>query len=89
MKLLEGVECIDQAELIYFISQPDVGFVRTNDKNELLIQAKMASIAEDELESKGMGVAETSIALYNVAEDLESAKQGTSQKKKAAKEPMP
>jgi len=52
--------------------------VRTNDKSKLLIQAKMTSIAEDELESKGTGVAETSIALYNVAEDLEGARAGTS-----------
>ena len=89
MKLLEGVECIDSAELVYFISQPDVGFVRTNDESTLYIQAKMTPIAEDERESKGMGVAETSIALYNVAEDLELAKGSTSQKKKAAKEPMP
>lgn len=54
--LLSGGNCLDQAELMYFINQSDVGFVEMNDKSEFRIQGKMIAVGEDDQESKGKGV---------------------------------
>ena len=80
--LLNSEEANDQAELIFQIMRHDVQFLRL--KNQSFVQAKLTAAADEEDTSNGIGVAETSMVLYNVDADREKAKDGTT---KPANEP--
>lgn len=61
-----AIEAVDTAQLKYFILQPDVALIEHN--NVTKVQAKLRSIIEEDINSNGKGVTETSLILYNVSE---------------------
>ena len=64
--LLSGGNCLDQAELMYFINSQSIGFVTMNDKSEFRIQGKLIAVGEDDQESKGKGMVRAQLGLFNV-----------------------
>lgn len=65
-----AVDAVDKAELCFFILQPDVSSVFSAQRSEIYVQAKLNAITEDDINSNGAGVAESTLVLYNVSEAL-------------------
>lgn len=61
-------DCVDMGELCFFILQPDVGAIRTQDGFK--VQAKLRSIGEEDDNSNGQGVVRSSVLHYNVSEEI-------------------
>ena len=61
---------MDTAELKYFILQPDVDVIEHDGVAK--IQAKLKSVGEEDINSNGKGVTNSSLILYNVSEAKES-----------------
>ena len=83
IKEFYAVEAVDTAELTYFILQPDVSVVEHD--QQLKIQAKLKSNADEDVIGNGQGVTRSSLILYNVSS--EESKKNKNKKIKAVKEP--
>lgn len=63
-----AVEAVDQAELCFFILQGDVSFIKPEGaRTEAYVQAKLFAIDDDDINSNGLGVVETTVVLYDVS----------------------
>ena len=70
IKEFYAIEAVDTAELKYFILQPDVTLIEH--EGVWKVQAKLKSIEEEDMNSNGKGVTNTSLILYNISEVKES-----------------
>ena len=83
-----AIEAVDQAELCFFVLQRDVTYVKCG--QDAYIQAKLQSIDDEDLNSNGKGIAQSSVTLYKVSEPLKSKQSGDpakSKKKSLIREP--
>lgn len=71
---MEAQDAVDSANLIYFIKQPDVKFVRNEHTNEAFVQAKLLAYDNADDDSNGTGVCDTQVILYNVNQVVEEKK---------------
>ena len=78
-------DCVDTAELCFFILQPDVTPI--HHKDDFKIQAKLKSIGEEDMNSNGEGVTRSSFLLYNVSEAIKEKKDQNKKKVTTVKEP--
>lgn len=76
---MEALDAVDSAMLTYFIKQPDVKFlhaVREDGGKEAFVQAKLTAIGQPDENSRGVGVVESQIILYNVNVEPKAEKAG-------------
>lgn len=65
-----AVEHLDNAQLRYFIKEPDVIFVRKGE--DAYIQAKLTGIEDEDQTGNGDGYVDTELNLYKVSETLQT-----------------
>ena len=74
IKELFAIEAVSSAELCFFILHSDVEFLKKKtgpgEDDIAYVQAKLKANEEEDLESNGQGVAQSSIYLYNVSSEL-------------------
>ena len=83
---MEAIDAVDTGMLTFFIFQPDVSFLRYGQGS--FIQAKLRSTDDEDENSNGKGVVESSIVLYRVSENMpKNTGKGAEKKLKYKKEP--
>jgi hypothetical protein len=73
-----AIEAVDQAELIYFILKSDVSFLTVG--LDAYVQAKLDAIGDEDANSNGLGICESSLILYKVSSPKENKKENGKRK---------
>ena len=74
-----AIEAVDTAKLKYFILQPDVALIEHDGSAK--VQAKLKSLEDEDINSNGKGVTQTSLILYNVSESKQKDANKTNKSK--------
>jgi hypothetical protein len=84
---MEAIDAVDTGMLTFFIFQPDVSFLRYGQGS--FVQAKLRSTDDEDENSNGKGVIESSVVLYRVSENMpKGTGKGADKKLKYKKEPV-